>query len=417
MRLRRFAERVADWFRKDPRPLPWRDGYDPYRVLVSEFMLQQTQVETVIPYFHRFLVRFPSLTALAEASEDDVLLAWAGLGYYSRARNLHRAARRIREAHGGRVPEDPQSLVDLPGVGRYTAGAIASIAFNRPAGLVDGNVERVLARHFAIGDDIRTAAAKKRFWAIAERLVHFAEPRCVNQGLMELGAVICTPRNPRCAACPLKRSCAARKAQNPEDYPANPGRTPTTIAHEALVLVIRGGRVLLGQRRAGGTYAGMWDLPRIATGSRKRAALEQAFRSEHGLTLRIGARAGQATYGIMNARVTARFYTAELATGEQAAEETPSPLPSPGGRGRRDAGAVRGAVTISSTQRDSAAYRSTARGTAGRGTARSDVAHDLSGGSEAYACFRWIRFGEIARYALPSPVKRFLEDYLKRMGP
>ena len=197
------------WYRAHRRDLPWRRTRDPYAIWISEAMLQQTRVETVIPYWERFLARFPDVEALATADADDVIACWAGLGYYSRARNLHRAAQIVVERHAGRLPADVELLRELPGVGRYTAGAVASIAFDRPAPIVDGNVARVLARLFGIAADVRSRAVQERLWREAEELARGEDPGALNQALMELGAMVCTPRAPRCADCPWSRRCAA----------------------------------------------------------------------------------------------------------------------------------------------------------------------------------------------------------------
>jgi len=189
---------LLDWYRANRRDLPWRRTRDPYAIWISETMLQQTRVETVIPYYERFLERFPDVAALADAESDDVLGAWAGLGYYSRARNLQAAARQIAERHGGRVPDDVEALRALPGIGRYTAGALASIAFDRPEPIVDGNVARVLARVKGIREDVKQPAVVKRLWEEAARLARGPAPGDLNQALMELGATVCVPGEPRC---------------------------------------------------------------------------------------------------------------------------------------------------------------------------------------------------------------------------
>ena len=214
------------WYRANRRELPWRATRDPYAIWVSEAMLQQTRVETAIPYYERFLERFPDVAALASADLDDVLGAWAGLGYYSRARNLHAAARLVAERHGGEVPDDVEQLRALPGVGRYTAGAIASIAFDRPEPVVDGNAARVLTRLHDIREDVRSARVARRLWEESAALVRGPQPGLLNQALMELGARVCTPRAPRCPTCPLLRHCAAYRAGDPESLPVAAGPAP-----------------------------------------------------------------------------------------------------------------------------------------------------------------------------------------------
>ena len=210
MPLRRLASLTESWFRKNQRSLPWRDGYDPYRVWVSEVMLQQTWMEVVLGYYGRFLERFPTLVRLAHASADEVAAAWSGLGYYRRARMLREGAIDVMERFGGAIPPAVDELMSIAGIGRYTAGAIASIAYNQRAPIVDGNVARILSRLFAIDAPLASPALMRAAWTYAEELVASSgSPRDFNQGLMELGALICTPRRPNCAACPLHRNCAA----------------------------------------------------------------------------------------------------------------------------------------------------------------------------------------------------------------
>ncbi|MCL5950211.1 MAG: A/G-specific adenine glycosylase, partial [Chloroflexi bacterium] len=211
-RARAFADRVLAWYAAHKRDLPWRrDAHDPYRVWISEALLQQTQVTTVIPYYERFLARFPTVASLAAARLDAVLKTWEGAGYYARARNLHRAAREIVTRFDGRVPSTVDELLSLPGIGRYTAGAIASIAYHRDAPVLDGNVIRVLCRYFGIREDPARAETQKELWAIAETLVPHGRAGDFNQGLMDLGAALCAPRQPACPACPLRRGCLARR--------------------------------------------------------------------------------------------------------------------------------------------------------------------------------------------------------------
>jgi A/G-specific adenine glycosylase len=207
-----LGQRLASWYRRTCRDLPWRRTRDPYAIWVSETMLQQTRVETVLPYYERFLRELPDVASLAEAPEERVLALWSGLGYYRRARMLHAAAKKVAGEHAGRMPDDPAALRRLDGVGAYTAGAVASIAFGRRAALVDGNVARVLARLFAVEEDVKSAAGAARVWAIAERLVGAVQepPGEWNQALMELGATVCVPRAPLCAVCPVAPWCAAR---------------------------------------------------------------------------------------------------------------------------------------------------------------------------------------------------------------
>lgn len=238
------------------RDLPWRKDTDPYRVLVSEVMLQQTRVETVVGYYDPWLRRFPTLEALAEADEDDVLKAWEGLGYYRRARNLHKAARVVRERHDGTIPGTSAELRALPGIGEYTAGAVASIAFGEAAPAVDGNVRRVFARLYDV-------AVPRQGWLRqrATELVDVDRPGDWNQALMELGATICVPRSPKCPECPISEWCAARHAGTQSERPAPPKRRTIPSAEIGLAVFHRKGRVLLERRPEGGILAGMWAFP------------------------------------------------------------------------------------------------------------------------------------------------------------
>jgi A/G-specific adenine glycosylase len=253
---------LCAWFAGAGRPLPWRERYDPYEVWVAEMMLQQTQVEAVIPFFRRWMARFPDVAAVAAAPEEEVLKAWEGLGYYRRARNLHEAARRMVADHGGRVPADLEALRALPGIGRYTAGAVLSIGFDRAAPIVDGNVGRVLSRLFALPDAARSSAGEARLWELAEALLPSRAPRAFNQGLMELGALVCRPQAPRCGECPLRRWCRARALGSPERFPAAPLPKARPVREGSLLLLHDGaGRLLLRKRPAGGLWVGLWEPP------------------------------------------------------------------------------------------------------------------------------------------------------------
>ncbi len=259
-----IATLVVDHFRKIQRDLPWRRTTDAYAIWVSEIMLQQTRVQTVIPYYERWLASFPTVNALADAELDDVLAHWAGLGYYSRARNLHKGAADVVARYDGRVPDTVKELRTIAGIGRYTAGAIASIAHGTRAPLVDGNVARVFARVFEIEDDIKSTAAAKRLWQLADELVPAEAPGDFNQGLMELGATICTPTKPSCLLCPLRSDCKAYASGRQHDLPVMPKRKRK---HELPQLdmcaawVERKRKVLLWRRRADGLYGGLWELP------------------------------------------------------------------------------------------------------------------------------------------------------------
>ncbi len=253
---------LLGWYRAHRRDLPWRETRDPYAIWLSEAMLQQTRVETVVPYWRRFLERFPRVADLAAADEDEVLALWSGLGYYRRARALHAAARAVVERHGGELPDSADELRTLPGVGDYTAGAVASIAFDRPAPLVDGNVARVFCRLLAIEGDPASGPVRRRLWEEAARLV----PRAGgagdwNQGLMELGATVCTPREPDCGVCPVAFACRARAEGRTDRLPTPAARRAAVPVELEIAIVLARGRVLLERRPPGGRMAGMWQLP------------------------------------------------------------------------------------------------------------------------------------------------------------
>lgn len=261
----RLVAVVADWFARHARPLPWRTTpRDPYASLVSEFMAQQTQISRVVEKFTPFLARFPDAPALARADEHDVLAMWSGLGYYRRARLLHAAAKDITARFAGRVPADPEDLQSLPGVGRYTAGAVASIAHHRPAPIVDGNVTRVLLR--VDGLDLPPADSAQHAWARATALAAAAGPRVAafNEGLMELGATVCTPRRPACDRCPLAGVCRARAEGSQARIPRpKPSARRTTIHLHCVLVADPQGRVLLERRPLRGLWAGLWQPPTL----------------------------------------------------------------------------------------------------------------------------------------------------------
>ena len=247
------------WYESARRDLPWRQTRDPYRIWVSEIMLQQTRVAAALPYFERFLARFPDAAALAAAAEEEVLAQWAGLGYYSRARNLHRAAKTVA-AEG--FPRSYAAILELPGIGGYTAAAIASIAFGLPHAVLDGNVVRVLARLAAERGAVSSAAAGERLRAMADRLLDRKMPGDYNQALMELGATVCLPRGPKCAACPVARMCEARRQGLEDRLPVKAAKTRTVAIARELLVIRRRGRCLLWQRPPdAGRMAGFWELP------------------------------------------------------------------------------------------------------------------------------------------------------------
>jgi A/G-specific adenine glycosylase len=262
--LTRLRRNLARWFQKHGRDLPWRRSRDPYRVWISEIMLQQTTVVAVVPYFERFLTRFPTVEALARAREHDVLRLWEGLGYYSRARNLHAAAGKVVDVLGGTIPHEIDELVELPGIGRYTAGAIASLAYDRPAPIVEANTLRVYARLLAYDGDVHSTTGRNVIWNFAEQAVPRRSAGAFNQALMDLGAMICTPVEPRCAECPVRTCCRAFQQGVQQTVPRPKVRPEVTFVDEAMIAVHDDGRYLLRQSPPGERWAGLWEFVRIS---------------------------------------------------------------------------------------------------------------------------------------------------------
>jgi A/G-specific adenine glycosylase len=263
-----FAAAVIAWQSRHGRhDLPWQGTRDPYRVWLSEIMLQQTQVATVIPYYQRFVERFPDVAALAAADEDDVLRLWSGLGYYSRARNLHRAARMIVAQHGGAFPRTRAEIEALPGVGRSTAAAIAGFAFGARAAILDGNVKRVLARHFAVAGFPGDRAVEQDLWQLAESLLPVDGIEGYIQGLMDLGATVCTTRAPGCARCPVRATCRALLEDRVDALPAPRPRKTVPRRATGMLLLVRDGDVLLQKRPPAGVWGGLWSLPEVDPGA------------------------------------------------------------------------------------------------------------------------------------------------------
>lgn len=329
------SSRLLAWYEHHRRDLPWRRDRDPYRVWLSEVMLQQTRVEVVAPYFERFVARFPDVATLAAADLDDVLARWSGLGYYRRARQLHAAARRIAAA-GGVFPSTVEGLRALPGVGAYTAAAVASIAFDVPVAVIDGNVERVMSRAAALDGDPRKAAGRRRVAELAESLLDRRHPGDSNQALMELGATVCTPRRPHCAACPLRQptaavsgteawpGCAAALGGDPESHPPPRRRRPVERRRRLVALVEdEEGRLLLFRRPDASTLlAGTWELPSVPWREETSGAPElgTALARRYGSGWRIGERLATTRHGITFRDLELVIHRADLEGGEGVAE-------------------------------------------------------------------------------------------------
>jgi A/G-specific adenine glycosylase len=305
------------WYRRRRRDLPWRRTRDPYAIWIAETMLQQTRSETVLGYYPRFLARFPTLSSLARARESAVLAAWSGLGYYARARNLRLAARRIVDRHDGRMPRDVEALRALPGVGRYTAGAVASIAFGVRTPVLDGNVARVLARWFAVPGPMRSHSVSRSLWREAERLVHRSAPGDWNQALMELGATVCTPRAPACGRCPVRRGCAAHRAGRVDHFPEAARRSAMHRVRRVCVVLEAGDRLLMVRRDRERLLGGLWEFPGFDLVSD-----EAPEASARGVLNRLGAKRprlrpqGSFLHTITNRRIRTFVFGVSIAPGE-----------------------------------------------------------------------------------------------------
>jgi A/G-specific adenine glycosylase len=298
---------LLDWYGRNQRILPWREHPDPYRVWISEVMLQQTQVDTVIPHYRRFLKRFPDLAALASASRDDVLKAWENMGYYARARSLHQTAQILVDQFNGKIPDTWEAIIALPGIGPYTAGAILSIAFGKPVPAVDGNVRRVLSRLYAVREPVDRPETQITIHALAAALIPETAPGSFNQALMELGALICTPKSPACTDCPLRLHCGARRDGLQEQLPLT--KKKPAIPHEyiaAAVIFNRQGQVLMVRRPARGLLGSLWKFPGGAVEKRGLPAeeLPRAVHEELGIRIRVGTPLASVKHAYTHFRIT-----------------------------------------------------------------------------------------------------------------
>ncbi len=279
--IRAVPQHLLEWYRLHARPMPWHGDNNPYHLLIAATMLQQTQVETVLPYLQRFLRRFPSVRELAEADEQEVLRYWAGLGYYSRARNLHRSAQRIMQEHSGNVPCEASVLRQLPGVGEYTAGAVASIACGKAEPALDANGYRILARLLAVEEDITRAPVRRRLWDACRQVLPVDAPGEFNQAMMDLGAMVCTARQPRCLICPLAAECRAFQQGKQTQIPVLPPRRRSESVQDVCAVIERDGRWLMVRREEGRLWKGMWEFPRVRVGEGE--SVQQAAKRAAGL--------------------------------------------------------------------------------------------------------------------------------------
>lgn len=357
-----FSRRLLGWYEKHKRDLPWRRTRDPYRIWLSEILLQQTRVEAVIPYYEKFLARFPDVLALARAPLDDVLKTWEGAGYYARARNLHRAAQVVANERGGKFPRTVEGLLELPGIGRYTAGAIASIAFNVNAPVVDGNVVRVLCRYFGIREDPEAGATQAHLWARASELLPDGHAREFNQALMELGATICLPKNPRCLLCPVQQHCIARQEGLQNMLPVK--RARQELPHKIIAVGViwkraraGGARILIQQRLSEGLLGGLWEFPggKVEAGERLEDCVAREVREELGIEVCVGAEIIAVDHAYSHFSITLHAFECEF---------------------------VAGRVKISSAQK-----------------------------------FKWVKPGELEQYAFPAANKKIIAALLSNRPP
>ncbi len=313
-----LTQRLLDWYQHHQRDLPWRRTKDPYRVTVSEFMLHQTRVQTVLPYYRRFLELFPDWPSLAAAPLDRVLKAWEGLGYYARARNLHALAQRVCSEYGGHLPESEEALLALPGIGTYTAGAILSICFGRDLPAIDGNTRRVLCRVFQITQDPTGPEGRRRLQAIAASLLPPGQADIFNQAWMDLGAVICTPRQPACDECPLSDACRARQLQAQEALPVRRPRKALPHHDIAAGLIWRGEHILIARRPAKGLLGGLWEFPggKREPPEKLEECLAREVREELGIEIEVARLLTTVRHAYTHFRITLYAFHCRYISGE-----------------------------------------------------------------------------------------------------
>ncbi len=306
----RFARSLIQWYQEHKRSLPWRQEVTPYRVWISEIMLQQTQAERVIPFFQNWLRLFPDIRSVAEAAQDELLKAWEGLGYYSRARRIQAAAQKIAGSHGGSLPQDLDDLLALPGIGPYTAAAILSLAFNQPVAAVDGNVERVLARVLNIPAPVKTRASQHQIRDTAQAMIPEGQARTFNQALMELGATVCLPRKPSCAACPVRESCQSLAQGVVLQRPVPGKKTRITPIQVAAGVLTRDSRIFIQKRPPQGLMANLWEFPggKLKDGESPDQALIREFKEELDMDIAVGEKITVIKHGYTTFRVTLHVF-------------------------------------------------------------------------------------------------------------
>ena len=312
-----LQKKLLAWYEKEKREMPWRNNLNPYRILVSEFMLQQTQVKTVIPYFERWIKSFPTLQKLARAQESTVLKHWEGLGYYSRARNLKKTAQIILKNYSGKVPDSMDEILKLPGVGRYTAGAILSIAFGQKVPVLDGNVKRVLSRIFLLKENGSNSQSENILWDIMHSLLPETGSGDFNQAFMELGATVCLPKNPLCLLCPLKQNCKAQKTGEQSLYPPRKLKTPSTKIEVSAAVILRRNKIYIQKRKVGGLMGGLWEFPggKFEPGESAEQCLSREIKEEIGVALHIDEKFMTVKHSYTRFRVTLHVFLCRIRSG------------------------------------------------------------------------------------------------------
>jgi len=316
---RRFIQKnLVSWFQKNQRKLPWRKKYDPYGVWISEIMLQQTQVKTALPYFERWMKELPSINSVARAPQDKILKLWEGLGYYSRARNLQKAAQLIIKKHNGRFPNRYADILALPGIGKYSAGAISSIAFNRNKPVVDGNVIRVMARLANFSENTRLPQNIKQFWGWAEKLIPSGLAREFNQGLMELGALVCTPKKPNCSHCPVKKVCKGSQNGTAAQLPNRGEKTKNIPITVTLAVICKNGKIFIQKRPEKGLMGGLWEFPGGKTRKNETGpnAIRREIKEELSVTIKNVKKIARIRHNYTKFNVDLHCYSADLDKGK-----------------------------------------------------------------------------------------------------
>jgi A/G-specific adenine glycosylase len=318
-KILKIRRELLAWYRRHGRDLPWRRIRDPYAIWVSEIMLQQTRVETVIPYYERFLRTFPTVHSLSRATAHKVLKLWEGLGYYARARNLHRGAKVVAEEWNGSLPARLEELTRIPGIGRSTAGAILSLAFEVPTPILDGNVKRVLCRLFAIREDPKSLSVEKRLWALSDELTPKGKIHDYTQAIMDLGAMICLPRDPVCDRCPLRRECEARRLNLQGEIPLRKKKKASPHFDVALGVIRKRGRILIFQRPAEGLLGGLWGFPNYRSRTRKGLpkALREGIEKDYGISIESDTRIGAVSHAYSHFKITLHVFDCSCKEGER----------------------------------------------------------------------------------------------------